>query len=98
MGRKVSTRQKVIELGQQKVPVSEISKRLGVKYQYVRNILLSAGIELVKVRDTSENKSAKIRELLNQGMTPYQAAKSLGLPPQYGYNVARRMRQKKGEA
>jgi len=90
-----SKRQQIIEMGKEGVPVAEIAKRLGVRYQFVRNVLIEKGIERVKVRNTERNISNELRKLMyEEGLSPYKAAMKLGVPPQYAYNVRNRDRKK----
>ena len=79
-------------LGELEVPVAEIARagaEYGISYHYAYNVLKQAGKIVTKPR--TENKSAKMRDLLKEGMKPMQIAKELGVRPQFVYNVRRRM-------
>lgn len=72
------------------VPVAEIAKVVpDISYQYAYNVARSIGKVVTKPREG--NTSAKIRELLLEGMKPMQVAKELGIRPQFVYNVRRQM-------
>jgi len=80
------------ELASLDVPVAEIAKagaEYNISYQYAYNVARTIGKAVTTQR--TENKSAKIRELLTEGMKPMQIAKELGLRPQFVYNVRRQM-------
>jgi len=80
------------ELASLDVPVAEIAeagKEYNISYQYAYNVARSVGKVITKKREG--NTSAKIRELLLEGMKPMQVAKELGIRPQFVYNVRRQM-------
>ena len=80
------------ELAEQEIPVAEIAKAgkdFGINYHYAYNVARAVGKVVVKPR--TDNTSAKIRELLTEGMKPMEIAKELGIRPQFVYNVRRSM-------
>jgi DNA-binding CsgD family transcriptional regulator len=87
----MSKRQEVLKLGKEGMPVSEIAKKVGIKYQMARRYLIDAGIEPVKVRQKNGEVAQELRRLMyKEGHTPYRAAKILGVPPQYAYALRKR--------
>jgi len=77
-------------LAEQEVPVAEIAKLIpNISYQYAYNVAKSIGKVVTKPREG--NTSARIRELLKEGMKPMQVAKELEIRPQFVYNVRRQM-------
>jgi transposase len=67
--------------------VAEIAKVVGVTYQHAYNTSKAAGEAPVTHRDSSENKSSKMREMHAKGMTTSQIAKALGVRYQFVHNV-----------
>lgn len=96
MGKqKVSIRQQVLKLHEEGMPVSEIAKKVGAKYQVVRRYLIDAGKEPIKVRESNKGIAAELRKLMyEEGLSPYKAAKTIGVPPQYAYAIRSRDRKK----
>jgi len=72
--------------------VAQIADMIGVRYQFAYNVIsqycTKTGTEVRKARSTST--SAQIRELVEQGLTPGQIAKQLGINYVFAHQVAKK--------
>ena len=85
-----SINQRIVELHNEGLTVSEIAKRLGVRYQRVRNTLIMKGIEPRKSgRAHTGEKKQKIIELLEQGKSVMEICWITRSYPNYVYFVKR---------
>lgn len=68
--------------------VAEISKALGIKYQFAYNVLKQANLVVV-VRDKQDTKTAKILAMHAEGKSITEISKALEIRFQHVYNVLR---------
>lgn len=78
---------RIISLHEEGLTVSEISKRLDIRYQFVYNTLKTKQLTPHVSERTSESKTSVIRELLKTGRSKRSIARELGVQWQYVHQV-----------
>lgn len=88
-----SKSEKMLRLNEEGKSVGEIAKELGVKYQYVYNVLKMKGVKVNSKKEGGVSVSSMIRELRKEGMSKGDISKVLSerlnreISYQWVYNV-----------
>lgn len=91
----ISKRKAVLALREAGWATADIARELGVRYQMVRRYILDAGHESITKGTNDKGYAKELRRLMyEEGMSPYKAAKVVGVPPQYAYALRSRDRKK----
>lgn len=95
MGKEMSKSKKMIEMYLNGGEISEISKLMGVRYNFSYNVISNycrvEGVDMNKV--VKESKKGKIVELLKEGKSLVDVSKELRCSYNYVFNVRKEMKK-----